>query len=359
MKRARRGSPTRDRSAPPPVRPAERLLIETIPELDARRIACTSVGRAQFASEVARRVPESGVTCLYLDLYQAEQARRSHADAPNLSIVCESDFPEVEYDAVALPFLKNGEAELARDLIQQSLLRLPVGGRMLCASDNPRDTWLHDELRKLFSKVTRRPAKDGVLYLATKRDDPKKLKEFRAEFKFRDGDRLIEAVSRPGVFSHRRVDPGARALLEVLDVGAGEKVFDIGCGCGALSLAAAGRAENVRVVAVDSNPRAVECTREGARRNGLENIEARLNADAECDDPASCDIVLMNPPYFSNFRIAEIFLQGALAALKPSGRLLIVTKQPQWFVERLTPAVRELTVAELRTYAVIRATERK
>ncbi|MEX0700681.1 MAG: methyltransferase [Planctomycetales bacterium] len=355
MNRARRPPRARDDSGPPPVRPAERLLIEAVPELDAERIVCTSAGRAQFAAEAARQLSGGRVTCLYLDLHQAEQARRLQAEIANLSIVCQSDLPEEEVDAVALPFLKNGEAELARELIQQGLLRLRAGGRMLCASDDPRDAWLHDELRSLFPKVTRRPARDGVLYLATKRDAPKKIKSFLAEFKFRDGERLVEVVSRPGVFSHRRVDPGARAVLERMDVGAGEKVFDIGCGSGVLTLAAAQRAPDVRVFAVDSNPRAVECTLEGVRRNGLENVAVRLDAQAACDEPGSCDLVVANPPYFSNYRIAEIFLRGAHAALKPEGRLLVVTKRPEWYVEWLMPAFRELTVAEVRRYAVIRA----
>lgn len=366
MKRSRRQADSRrsgDSSEPLPVRPAEKLLIDAIPEIEAAlawagsapRIACLSVGRAQFAAEAARRIENCRVTCLYLDLYHADQARQMHADLANLSIICQSDLPEETLDVFALPVLKNGEAELAREWIQQGLLRLRPGGGILSATDNPRDTWLHDELRALFPKVTRRPSEDGVLYLATKQGEPKKVRNFLAEFKFRDGDRLIEAVSRPGVFSHRRIDPGARALLECLDVAAGEKVFDIGCGAGVLSLAAALRAEGVRVFAVDSNPRAVECTGEGARRNGLANIEVRLDAEAACDEPGTFDLAMANPPYFSNYRIAEIFVRGALAALNPAGRLMIVTRQPAWFVERLTRTFREVTAVEVRHYAVIRA----
>ncbi len=33
----------------------------------------------------------------------------------------------------------------------------------------------------------------------------------------RDGERLLHVTSRPGVFSHRRVDPGARRLLEAME----------------------------------------------------------------------------------------------------------------------------------------------
>ena len=148
----------------------------------------------------------------------------------------------------------------------------------MASTDNPRDRWLHAEMRKLFATVTRRESSLGTVYLARCDRPLKRVRNFRCEFAFRDRGRLIHAVSRPGVFSHREVDPGARQLMAAMEIAAGDRVLDMGCGSGTVSLAAAFRAEGVNVLAVDSHARAVECTALGAARNGLGNITVEHSA---------------------------------------------------------------------------------
>jgi 16S rRNA (guanine1207-N2)-methyltransferase len=155
------------------------------------------------------------------------------------------------------------------------------------------------------------------------------------------------------VFSHRHIDPGARALIETLAIEPHHHVFDIGCGAGTVTAAAALRATQGRVFAVDSNARAVECTRTTAQLNGLENVMVTLDDQAQCDAPGEFDIALGNPPYFSGNRIAEIFVDGAARALKPRGLAMFVTKSPDWFVESMCERFVELRVVSHRGYAVV------
>jgi 16S rRNA (guanine1207-N2)-methyltransferase len=257
-----------------------------------------------------------------------------------------------------LPFTQGGEAELTRDLMQSAHDRLRIGGQLAVSIDSPKDTWLHEEMQRLFDKVTKRAGQGGVVYIGTKREPLKKLKNFRAEFKFRDGERLISVVTRPGVFSHRRLDLGARALMEAMQISKGNRVLDLGCGAGVLSLASALRADDVRVLAIDSNARAVECTENSAALNGLSAITTRLNASAKVDEEGTFDVVLANPPYFSNYRIAEIFLKGARRALKPGGTVWLVAKSSEWYEEHMPRQFSAVTVDTVRDYAVIRGTKR-
>lgn len=339
---------------------AERLLIDAIPEISERRILCTTLGRAQFAAEVAAAYPDARVCCHFLDVYLADESRAMHgAGGGNLSIVCAADFPDEEFNLVAIPVSTAGDAELTRDLLQAGHQLLPVGGRMLASTWNRDDQWLHGEMRKLFSKVTRRTTAGGVLYLATKKSPLKKVKVFDCEFAFRDQGRLIKAVSRPGVFSHRGIDAGARALLNTMVVEDGFRVLDIGCGSGVVGLAAAFRAADVTVVAVDSQARAVQCTQTGAELNGLTNVTAVLNADGDCGKQGTFDLVVGNPPYFSDFRIAEIFLQAARRALKPGGKVLMVSKNSTWYEQRVGELFDDVRMHAHKTYVVAEGTQRE
>lgn len=339
------------------IRPSERLLLEALPELPTGRVLCNTAGRAQFAAAAAKGPAESQVTCWFLDQFQQQQSHLANQPPPrNLQLVCEADPPPDEVDLVAWCFSRQGESELVRELLQLGHQRLAIGGRLAVAIDNPTDQWLHEQLRGLFAKVTRRPQKEGVLYLATKTAPLKKIKDYSCELMYRDGERLIELRTRPGVFSHREVDGGARALIKTMDIRPDERVLDLGCGSGVVGIAAALRAEGVTVHATDSNPRALEAAKWGAARNGIQGLTTALDCDGSSIERGAFDLVLANPPYFSNFRIAELFLEIALRALKPGGRLLLVTKTPQWYADNLPAAFSEAFTQPVGNYIVLTAT---
>lgn len=349
---------TTEPPAPRP-RPSEQILLEAVPRVTADRVSCTSLGRAQFAAAVAAGRPQSHVVCNFLDLYQAEQAQAAWPRLPNLEILCQSDLPPGPYDLVAIPLTAQGDGELARDWLQAGHETLCTGGALWATTDNPRDRWLHDALSQLFDKVTCERSGAGVLYRAVKTRPLKKVKNYTCQFAFRDRGRLLTAVSRPGVFSHRHIDTGARALIETMDVRPGARVLELGCGSGVVSLAAAARAADVHVLAVDSNPRAAACTARGAELNGLANVHVQLAAVARADVPGSYDLAVANPPYYSRHRIAELFIQGAADALRPGGQILVVTKGPDWFCQALAPQFEQITVMPLRGYAVVRGRRRR
>jgi 16S rRNA (guanine1207-N2)-methyltransferase len=137
------------------------------------------------------------------------------------------------------------------------------------------------------------------------------------------------------VFAHRRIDPGARHLLNAVDVAPETRVLDIGCGSGCVAIGIAARDPSVVVHAFDSSARAVECTRLGAELNDLANVSVDLEAEGKVPDRGAWDLALANPPYYADFAIAEKFVEAARLALAPGGTLLVVTKQPAWYVEHL------------------------
>ena len=65
------------------------------------------------------------------------------------------------------------------------------------------------------------------------------------------------------------------------------------------------------------------------------------------------DLAAGNPPYFSHFKIAELFVASAHEALKPGGKALFVTKHPEWFEENMTPRFAKIATRPVRDYVVV------
>jgi 16S rRNA (guanine1207-N2)-methyltransferase len=147
--------------------------------------------------------------------------------------------------------------------------------------------------------------------------------------------------------------------MEVMEIEAGARVLDIGCGSGTVALAAAVRAPGVSVHGIDSNPRAVECLLRGAALNNLANLTGLFDAEGTVPEPSRFDLVLANPPYYSNFRIAEIFLAAGRRALRPGGKLLLVTKMPDWYLRTLPERFDQVRARKARDYIVVEAVKRR
>jgi len=349
-----------------PARPAEAHALEIARTLlpigesaaGGTRVICTTAGRGQAAFELASANPDADVTVWFLDLFPQTAALAAWESPPaGLHAVCAADIPPGPYDLAVVPLSKNGEAELSRDILQSAFMQLAIGGRLVAAIDNPQDKWLREQLAETGETVRVRPAAaaDTVAYIVEKTRELTKVRDFSCEFVFRDRDRLLKGVTRPGVFAHRRIDPGSRHLLHAVDVAPDTRVVDIGCGSGCVAMGLAARDSSVHVHAFDAAARAVECTRRGGALNGLDNLTVALECEGNVPDPGSYDLALANPPYYSDFRIAELFVEAAHRALAPGATLLIVTKQPTWYVENLPRTWQNVAQEIVKTYHLIEA----
>lgn len=345
---------------------SEQLLLDAwsaaVGDLVPARVLCTSPGRAQLADFAARRYPTAEVVGAFLDLHMLQLAAAGGAAVvpANLAFRCESDFTLTNVDVAALPLLSQGDGELTRDQLQQAYLALRDGGLLLAATDNPGDSWLAEVLQNFGGQLRRLAHERGVVYVVRRTGPPPRVRDYRAEFAFRDRDRLFTVESRPGVFSHRRIDPGARRLIDAMEVADGDRVLDIGCGWGAVGLAATARGANVRVEALDSNVRAVECSQANAERNGAaDRYAVRLEAGGRSSSTGSFDVALGNPPYYANFRIAELFTASAHAALRLGGRLWMVTKFAEWYLDKLPGRFDDVEAREVKGYVIVSARKRR
>jgi 16S rRNA (guanine1207-N2)-methyltransferase len=142
----------------------------------------------------------------------------------------------------------------------------------------------------------------------------------------------IEFVTRAGLFSRDRLDDGSRMLMESMAADQRprptDRVLDLGCGSGVLTLAAARAVPGGSVVAVDADCRAVEATGRNIEASGLTNAEARLSDCIEAVAGERFDVVITNPPRHQarkgDFDLTDQFIFGSAGVLRPAGRLLLV-----------------------------------
>ncbi len=346
----------------PPLRIAERAALEVAINLGGENLLFTSVGRGQAAVEIWLKRPEATVCQWYLDEYEQQQAQRfweaaavqqppsTPSQAQRMTILCTPDLPEIPFDLAVLPCTIRGEAELHRELLQQAYQRLAVGGQLVSSVDNADDRWLHEQMRAFDEKVTVHHFSDAVVYVLTKHAALKRPRSFTCRFSFRDRKPQRAIGHRPGVFSHRQLDEGAGALLQTIEVAAGQRIIDIGCGSGAVGCALAGRAEGMALHAIDGNARAVQCALESARANELQRVTAELTCEGRVAGEGSFDVAACNPPYYSHFRIAKLFVETSSRALKPGGVAYFVTKQPDWYRENLYPGWTQIEAHQVKKY---------
>ncbi|MBV9182930.1 MAG: methyltransferase domain-containing protein [Acidobacteria bacterium] len=109
----------------------------------------------------------------------------------------------------------------------------------------------------------------------------------------------------------RFVSDLGQSVLELLEVRAGERILDLGCGDGALTESIVLR--GAQVVGVDSSPDMVQAAR-------LRGIDARLVSAYRLPFDCEFDAVFSNAALHWMKRSPDVVIHGVRRALKPGGR---------------------------------------
>ncbi|MBR3778043.1 MAG: methyltransferase [Kiritimatiellae bacterium] len=267
--------------------------------------------RGKHGKKFTAKWIDGDVLCHTLDIYHRHAIEKTH----HIRAVCSPHLPEGPWDLIKFktgPKLMSGELSL--DMLQE-IHRLKPAKFELEFVGKERDR------NELLSKI---------------RDDPDRVRDFSAKWpaSVPGGDKLM-FTSYPGCFCHRRLDEGGLALAEVIsrDLTSSPfphssflKLLDMGCGCGLVGFLVKSVVKDISLVMVDSHSRAVEAANLNAANFNMsaEVILADNGTPARMD--GTFDVFAGNPPYYSDYRIAEVFLETAKRALKPGGLCYTVVK---------------------------------
>jgi 16S rRNA G1207 methylase RsmC len=245
---------------------------------------------------------------------------------------------------------------------------LRPGGTLWCAARKAKGAEsLEGELRTMMGEAEVVARDKGYRLVRARRSEAKTFDEARARaavaMRYAIEDPALPGLvlaSAPGVFSRRELDGGTRQLVAhaVAWTGTPAAVLDLGCGVGPLSLWAASRWPGARVVAVDSNLRAVALCRENAERHGL---AGRVRVLASDGLPRSDELVesfglaLVNPPTHAEPEVLGRLAQDLRRGLAPGGVAMLVVSRPGRMIEQLASAGASLETFAYPRFSVLEA----
>jgi 16S rRNA (guanine1207-N2)-methyltransferase len=138
----------------------------------------------------------------------------------------------------------------------------------------------------------------------------------------------FEFLTSQSVFSKKRVDTGTRLLIENMVLPETGCLLDMGCGYGAVGIAAATFNPRLRVVMTDVNARAVRLAKRNIEKNKLINAEVRCGYLYEPVGELTFNCVLSNPPVSAGMETVKAIITQApkVMARKATFQMVIRSK---------------------------------
>ena len=172
-------------------------------------------------------------------------------------------------------------------------------------------------------------------------------------------DKEISIDSEVSLFSPSGADRGTLCMLSHVDFNAEQKLLDLGCGTGIVSLAACSYGVLPQnVVMSDIDETAVATASKNMRANGFEGAICVVS-DGFNDIPGKdYDLILSNPPYHTDFKVAKNFIEKGFNRLKLGGRMFMVTKRKEWYKKKMISVFGGVKIYEDDGYFVFEAQKR-
>ncbi len=284
-------------------------------------------------------------------------ALATFADDPAVSVAAGApwDAPKGSAEHLVLtPTTDRGTARVLAELAGAHAALEPGGTAYLLMHKDGGGKRYEKEAARLFGELEPLAKSGGWrLSVAVKRTENAPDVEF---ITFEAAGLQLEAF--PGVFAAGKLDPGTALLLDTVNFSglAGQRVLDIGCGYGVISLKAS--LAGAAVTALDDDLLAVRSTHRNAKTYGLDVRALHSDVDSELKDECF-DVVLMNPPFHVGkgvrLGLPRAFLAAAHKHLEPGGALTLVANKALPYERELASWQEAETLATDARFKVLRA----
>lgn len=351
--------------------PVDRLLMEACSTVEGSEILTLQVANPLHALAFGALRPGANITCWSTDLYHTSRTRamETHNGLSGIRYLCQPvPLPATPPDLITASFTKDGEAAFALELLRAAEAILAPEGKILVAINNGKDRWLHKQIATLFGDVTlAAQTGEGRVYLVKKRKGAAAQNAPESAY-------YVRQLSAPwhgrkhlfftcyGIFSSAQLDQGSLALLETIAYpDPCKSLLDLGCGWGGMAILAEGSRDFSKITLIDSSARAVDMARRNVDHHGIAaKAEVRLESNAESiqgtAEQGAYDVVVSNPPYGTDFRVADLFVHAAHRALRRGGTAWMVVKSNSHVAQTMQSRFGNCGIIRRRGYEVLHAT---
>ena len=254
-----------------------KMLLKHLPAFDGEVIFPFTGNTPIVPACYATLNPDSKFTVYERDAHDCKAMQNSLKVFRNVKVKLATDMgsSSSENIMVVLTVLDNTDRLFSFDIIEKLNDVLPDGTEVYMLIQRKRQKDFMKKLQKEFSggNVIDK-CREAILYKCKTKTEKNKWTPREKVVEVDAIGAEISMKTRPGVFAHGRVDTGGLALYESVEIEAGEKVLELGCGAGLASLLLAKKfsEEKASYHLVDSDARAIECAKENIAANGFENM---------------------------------------------------------------------------------------
>jgi 16S rRNA G1207 methylase RsmC len=312
----------------------EIILLANIQEMrpSTKRVLICENRTGILGQVISKKLPDLEVTQHSFDHFY-HQRLEDRWENSEVSFTLGDRLNEKElFDEILIQFSQSLSAEFLADMLQQAYGCLVKGGRLWVALESRHGNVFKD-IKNRYGALSEVPHPKGKLIRIKKNAPLKKIKSYESEVSCRiPGKEALNIKTRPGIFAHRRVDGGAMALIKKVQLDGEEKVLEMGCGSGVVSLALKRLHPNISMYALDSHAVAVSQTGKNAESNGL-HLDGLQLTSSGWKGEEQFDVLIGNPPYFGDHRLSALFIDEARRLLVSKGSLWLVAKSMSWNLE--------------------------
>jgi len=157
------------------------------------------------------------------------------------------------------------------------------------------------------------------------------------------------------VFSPASIDAGTLAMIDCIELNAGDKILDLGCGYGVVGILSAKIIPPENVYMCDISEDAISLSQTNSILNGVENVKIFKSDGFENLTEKDFTIIASNPPYHEDFKIPKTFIEKGYKSLVSGGRMYMVTKRKTWYKMKFISVFGGVKITEINGYFVFMA----